>query len=415
MSDSNTLGGDKKSPTTAQDFNAIHDVDFIADPLTHLRAAWAETPIVKHENMVTTYSVFSHEDVRAVFTNPEVFGSEMPEADKARSTGAVLDNLISVDPPRHTRLRKLANEGFLPTVINNFKPRAEALVKDRVSAILELGECDIVENFSGQITVGMITAILGLPMEDWPLIRQWTTEIANNVMVDLWLRERDPEREAITKNVTGELAQYFSDYIKERRRNPKEGDMLSTLMTAELGGDRLSDAEVEGTAMLLLLGGNETTTNLITNFVRCMSWFPDQAELMRQDPSLVKLGIEETLRFMPPLRGTARRVKVDTELHGQKILAGEAVFGWIETANRDPAVFENVDRYDVTRRPNRHLAFAAGAHMCLGAPLARLETRLMGEELLRRVKTIELIGDAESAASGILNNVLSQRIRVTGF
>jgi cytochrome P450 len=394
------------------EFNAIHDASFIRDPLPRLRGAWAEKPIIRHDNLVTTFSVFSHADVKAGFSNPEVFGSEIPQVDKDRSLGALLDNLIAVDPPRHTRLRMLANQGFLPTVIKRFQPRAEALVEDRMKTALAQGEVDIVEDFSAQITVGMITAVLGLPLEDWPLIRQWTTDIANNTMADLWIREVDPVREATTARVTGELTQYFADYIAERKRKPKEGDVLSLLMTADLEGDRLSDQEIEGTAMLLLLAGNETTTNLITKFVLGLACYPDQLELMRQDPSLVKMGVEETLRMMPSIRGTARRAKVHTELHGEAIAPGENLFAWISTANRDPAVFEHADEFDVTRKPNPHLAFAAGPHICLGAPLARMESRLAAQALVANVKAIELIGEPDIAPTAILDNVLSQRVRV---
>jgi len=244
------------------------------------------------------------------------------------------------------------------------------------------------------------------------MIRQWTTDISNNIMADVWLRERDPEREAVTRRVAVELSEYFHDYLAERRRQPKEGDLISLFMTTEVDGDRLSDKEVEATAMLLLLAANETTTNLIGNFVRTLARYPDQAAIMRAEPELAKPGLEETLRMTPSLRGTARRVRRTVEMYGHRLEPGDVAFVWIATANRDPAIFARPDEFDVHRKPNRHIAFAAGPHLCLGAPLARLEGRLAAELLLRRTKGIELLGDARVAPNAIADNVLEQRVRL---
>ena len=396
-----------------RDFNPILDPDFIADPLPILRDAWAESSIVRHDNLVTTYSIFAYTDVRSIFLNPDVFGSEMPKEQKDASLGALLDNLIAVDPPRHTRLRRIANTAFIPPVIAKFEQRARVLVDELTTNILEKDEFDVINDFAAQVTVGMITAILGLPSQDWPRIRQWTNDISNNVMADIWLKEPDSEREAVTARVTSELSDYFRDYIAERKRKPKEDDLISLFMTTEVEGERLSNEEIEGTAMLLLLAGNETTTNLIANFFRNMARFPDQAAMLRKNPELVRPAIEETLRFSPSLRGTARRVKQETELLGQRLMPGDAVFAWIATANRDSEVFNRPDEFDISRKPNRHIAFAAGPHVCLGAPLARLEARLTAESFANRIAKVELLSDPEIAPNAIADNTLSQLIRVT--
>lgn len=395
------------------DFNPVHDEAFTGNPLPTLMRAWAAAPIVRHENLATTFSVFALDDVRALFSNPDVFGSEIPPQAKEMALGRLLDSLIAMDPPRHTRLRALANRGFLPGVIRRYLPRTEAVVRERVDDILQRRDVDIVEDFSARITISTISAILGLPAEDWPVIRRWTTDIINNTMVDLWLREEDPARLAITRRVTNELAEYFAGHIRERMRRPLQNDIISDLVQADVDGDRLTQEEIESTAMLLLLAGNETTTNLITNFVRCMAWFPDQARLVRGQPELVPLAIEETLRFRPSLRGTNRRVRRPASLHGMELQPNDNVFGWIITANRDPAHFPRADTFDATRQPNRHLSFAAGPHVCLGAPLARMEARVAIEQLMARTADIELTGGAVIGPNGILDNVLSQPVRVT--
>jgi cytochrome P450 len=396
----------------AVDINPILNPEFIKDPLAHLKAAWAEGPIARHDGLVKTYSVFAYDDVKSILINHEIYGSEMPQEQKDASLGALLNNLIATDPPRHSRLRILANKAFMPPVIAGFKEQATALIEGLVEEVIQKEEVDIVNDLGAQITIGMITTILGLPREDWPMIRQWTTDVANNVMADVWLKERDPEREAQTTRVTSELSAYFHDYLAERRKKPKSGDLISLFMETEIDGDRLSDEEIEGTAMLLLLAANETTTNLIANFVRTLSWYPEQAAIMRADPALAKPALEETLRMTPSLRGTARRVKTSVELHGQTLEPGDAVFAWIATANRDPNVFDRPDEFDVHRKPNRHIAFAAGPHLCLGAPLARLEGRITAETILRRTRDIELLGDAKVAPNAIMDNILEQRVRI---
>ena len=397
----------------SQEINPILNAEFIQNPLPFLRNAWSASPIVRHDNLVTTYSVFSYDDVKNVLVNFEVYGSEMSQEQKDAALGALLDNLIAVDPPRHSRLRKIANTAFMPPVIARFEEQARQLVNNLMDEVLEKGDVDIVNDFAAQVTVGMITNILGLPAEDWPKIRQWTTDISNNAMADIWIKERDSEREAVTARVIEELAEYFHDYIEDRKRNPKEGDIVSLFMTTEVDGERLSDKEIEGTAMLLLLAGNETTTNLITNFFRNMANNPGQAAKLRSDEQLVRPAIEETLRYTPSLRGTARRVRQPVELHGHQLEPGDAVFTWIETANRDPDKFERVDEFDIERKPNRHIAFAAGPHLCLGAPLARLEARMVAEAFQKRVANVELLDDAEVAPNAVMNNVLSQRVRLT--
>lgn len=394
------------------DFDPLHDTEFIRNPLPALREAASASPIICHENLGRTYSVFSYDNVKEIFQNPDIFGSEVPREAKDKALGKLLDTLIAIDPPRHTRLRHLANRGFLPGVIKQFEAQAEEVVRERVDAILEMGEFDLVEDFSARITVGMITAILGLPLEDWPMIRKWTTDIANNSMSDLWLKEDEPRRYALTRRVTQELSDYFDEYLKERRRRPKQGDIVSALMEAEIEGDRLRDDEIEATAMLLLLAGNETTTNLITNFVRCMVWNEEQADRVRAAPELARDAIEETLRLRPSLRGTARRVRSETDFLGVKLLPGDSVFGWICMANRDPELFERPDEFDLARKPNRHMAFAAGPHVCLGAPLARMEGRIAAAELMARTKSIELLGEPDVAPNAVLDNILSQRARV---
>ena len=186
-------------------------------------------------------------------------------------------------------------------------------------------------------------------------------------------------------------------------------------MTTELDGERFSDEEIESTAMLLLLAGNETTTHLITNFIRCMVRYPSQFELLKKDPNLIDAAIEETLRLEPSLRMTIRSVCKDAEFHGVTIPAGNSVALWFLAANRDPSVFEKPNNFDITTKRPRHLSFAGGPHFCLGAPLARMEARVAANTLLQRVNQIELLGDPQMSDNGNLNNILSLKARFHGL
>ena len=150
------------------DINPLLNAEFIQDPLPYLKLAWAESPIVRHDGLITTYSLFSYEDVKSILINHEVFGSEMPQEQKDASLGALLNNLIATDPPRHGRLRVLANKAFMPPVIAKFREQAVELIEELVDEIIEKEEVDIVNDFGAQVTIGMITTILGLPREDWP-------------------------------------------------------------------------------------------------------------------------------------------------------------------------------------------------------------------------------------------------------
>jgi cytochrome P450 len=397
-------------------FNALSDA-FIKDPLPFMTKGLSEHPIVKHDvTLDPVYSIFRYEDVKRVLLDWETFSSEPINTDlDALNLGRATENFILMNPPRHTRLRGLAQQGFFPKVIKKFLPRAEQIAKERFEYALKVDEFDLVNDVSSQLTIGMITGILGLPADDWSIVRDWTNTMQRNTMASFWLTEWDDERADSVVRVTQEMADYFHDHLKFLRKNPQDDNILSTLMTTELDGERFSDEEIESTAMLLLLAGNETTTNLITNFIRCMVRYPSQFELLKKDPNLIDAAIEETLRLEPSLRMTIRSVCKDAEFHGVTIPAGNSVALWFLAANRDPSVFEKPNNFDITTKRPRHLSFAGGPHFCLGAPLARMEARVAANTLLQRVNQIELLGDPQMSDNGNLNNILSLKARFHGL
>ena len=276
-----------------------------------------------------------------------------------------------MDPPQHTPLRRIAQQGFLPSVLAKFRPAAETLAKERVDYALSKDSFDVVEEFAVPITIGVLTSVLGLPREDLPLIRRWTLELSDNFMAPNFVTEMSEDRVNKTTSIVQEMETYFRDYIAERIKSPKEGDLVSVLLNAEIEGKGYTTEEVESTAMLLLLAGNDSTTNAIANYIRNMAHFPEQAELVRNDLSLIPKSIEESVRISPSFLAIERRATKDVTLHGVEIRKDHPVVLWLAAANRDPTVFENPDVFDLNRKPNAHLGFAAGIHMCIGAPLAR--------------------------------------------
>ena len=398
------------------DINPLYNKDFMKDPHPYFVEALQNQPIIHHPEYLTKpFSLFRYHDVQPAFKDWETFSSEVsvdPDLSVNDMTlGKAVENIITMDPPRHTVLRRMAQQGFLPKVLETFRPRAEEIIKDRVDFALAHDEIDLVNDFAAQITINMITTILGLPIEDWPMIRQWTIDIAENVMCVNWLTQEEKKRMDVTERVIGEMSDYFASYIAERKKSPKEGDIVSILMNAEVDGVRYTDDEVESMTMLMLLAGNDSTATLIANYCRCMATFPDQANLVRKDLSLINASLEETLRYSPSFLCMERLVKKPITIHGENLDNGDLVVLWIAAANRDPEVFENPDAFNIMRKPNRHIAFAYGPHMCLGAPLARMEATLMAQEVMSRTSGLELTSEPINPGNTILNGPLSQKIR----
>ena len=396
------------------EINVLYNQDFMNDPFPYFQAGLEHAPIARNEETLTKpFYVFRYQDVRRVLQDYETFTSNLnpDDASAEMALGRAVENLIEMDPPRHTKMRRLAQQGFPRRVLKELIPRAEAIVKERVDNAFDQGEIDLAGDFSSPITIGMISTILGLPLEDQSMIRQWTIDIANNVMANNWVYEFEQDRADITVKVTGEMADYFHDYIKRRKSSPEAGDIVSIMLTTEIDGDRFTNDEVESTTMLLLLAGNDTTTHLISNYVTCMANHPEQADQVRQDPSLIAQSIEEVLRYAPSLLCMERGVAKPVTLHGVEIVPGDVMIAWIAAANRDPKQFERPNDFDISRRPNRHIAFGFGAHFCLGAPLARLESRIAVEELMRRTSGFELIGPAGPQKNAIIHGPAHQRVR----
>jgi len=300
--------------------------------------------------------------------------AELPAAD-----------LLTMDPPDHTRLRRLVSGGFTPRAVAGLEPWIREVTVRLLDAADGGAGFDLIDALAFPLPIAVICHLLGVPAEDQARFRAWGHGVAATL---------DPQTAATAQAQTraAELALtgYLQDLVRERRAHPDDS-ILSALIAAEEQGDRLSSAEVVSTALLLLIAGFETTVNLIGNGTTALLGDPDSWDRLRRDPALVPAAIEEMLRYDSPVQLTARTATEDVEAGGSVIAAGRAVIVCIGGANRDPAVFEQPDEFRIDRPdPGRHLSFSLGMHHCLGSSLARLEGRIAIEELTRRYPALEL-------------------------
>lgn len=294
-------------------------------------------------------------------------------------------DLLIMDPPDHTRLRRLVSGAFTPRAIAGLEPWIREVAIRLLTAADGAAGFDLIDALAFPLPIAVICHLLGVPAEDQAQFRAWGHDVAATL---------DPQTAASARAQTraAELALtgYMQDLVRERRANPDDS-ILSALIAAEDEGDRLSSGELVSTALLLLIAGFETTVNLIGNGTVALLGDPDSWDRLRQDPALVPAAIEEMLRYDSPVQLTSRIATEDVEVGGAMIAAGRAVIVFIGGANRDPGVFEQPDEFRIDRPdPGRHLSFSLGIHHCLGASLARLEGRIAIEELTRRYPALEL-------------------------
>jgi cytochrome P450 len=372
----------------------------IRDPYPSYAALRRHDPI--HWSVLTESWVFSrHADVDALLRDHRRFsnddrhrrGSRMAPSAATDATGR---SMLFLDPPDHTRLRALVSKAFTPHAVEALTPRIRAIAAQLLDAIGDAAEFDVIEAIAHPLPVIVMAELLGVPAEDRPRFRVWSHLRARTIEPTITARER---REAL--RAAEALDRYFLGIIAQRRRQPRD-DLISALAAVEEAGDRLTQRELLVMLRLLLVAGNETTTNLIGNGLLALLRHPDQLQLLRRDPGLLEWAVEEMLRYDPPVQVDARTALVDVEFDGRQIRKGQRVLALIGAANRDPEVFPDPDRFDITRRQTSHLAFGRGIHYCLGAPLARLEARLVFEALLERFVDLRL----RTAAPRFKNNVV---------
>lgn len=302
--------------------------------------------------------------------------------------------LILVDDPGHARLRGLVSKAFTPRPVQRLRGRIEALADTLLDAAAARGELEIVEEFAAPLAVGAIAALLGLPSADAVPLKQWADDIV--LLLDRNTKAEGFQRAALSAS---EMAGWVRGWIEERRASPGE-EVISGLIAARERDDLLSEDELVSTCVLLLAAGHQTTMHGIGNATLALLRHPEALDALRAAPARLGPAVEELVRYDGPLQRVWRTARVDLEIGGRRIAAGDDVVLVLGAANRDPAVFREPDSVDLGRRENRHLGFGHGAHFCVGAALARLELRIGLGRLLARFPALKLASDALEWRSG---------------
>ena len=347
---------------------------------------------VHHDEQHGIWQVFGYAAVERVLSDPGAFSSDFSEIMPAQRDFALFSrgNFVRMDPPKHRKLRGLVSQAFTPRMVSGLAPRIAELTTELLDGLGGAERFDLVDGLAYPLPVIVIAALLGIPVDDRPIFRQWAELLFSQNQQTSEIRLDEAALRALFDAVAPtmrEMNAYLLAHIRQRRAHPHD-DLISELVAAEVDGERLDDEEIVGFVGLLLIAGHVTTTALLGNAVITLDEHPDAAAELRADPSLLPAAIEEVLRYRSPFPRLARRAARDVEFDGRTIAAHNIVILWVASANRDPAQFSDPDRFDLHRTPNPHLAFGHGIHFCLGAPLARLEAKIALGILLERYRSI---------------------------
>jgi len=358
---------------------------------------------VHYSHALRSWILTHYDDVRPSLNDPRLSADRISpyldrlsedDRDKVATVGPMLQKwAVFMDPPDHTRMRKLLNHGFTSTAIADFRPKVEIIVERMIDRLVEKGrdgtEIDFINSFAYHLPATIIAVMLGVPESDVEQFRAWSEDLAPFVGSAM----DTPDKAGLAEQSARDLTEYFTGILENRRANPpgpEDTTIINHMMAAEEDGDTLSLAELISNAVLLLFAGHETTTNLLGNGLLALIRHPDQLQRFTETPALAESAVEELLRYDGPVGSLARSVLEDMEIGGKTIRKGQRLYCMLNAANRDPRQFDDPDGLNLGRANNRHIAFGYGIHFCVGAPLARMEGRFALAAMMKRMTEIEL-------------------------
>ncbi len=407
--------------TTAPGKSYKLDVD-VFSPDTYLAGvpheSWqklrAECPVYFQDEPHGGYwAITRHEDVVRISKDPGTFSSWRGGTNIEDYEQQDLDNIrmlmVNMDPPQHRKFRNLVRTGFTPRMVRAMEPK----VRERVNAILvratalaaEKGTIDFVREVAAELPLQVIADLIGVPQEDRGMLFDWSNRL---------IGFDDPEFQTTIEDARMAAMEVwmYANTLAESRAGERGDDLVRVLMNAEIDGEKLTEMEFDSFFLLLAVAGNETTRNAISGGMLALLDNPDQYAKLREDPDLMTTGTEEIVRWVTPVMYFRRTATRDVEIRGQLIKENEKICMIYPSANRDEAIFDDPFTFDLARSPNDHLAFGVGEHFCLGASLARLEIKVMFEELAKRYKSVELAGDVRRLRSNFINGYKEIPVRL---
>jgi cytochrome P450 len=391
MSASRTRSANPDRTAGALSLYQLLDPDVVANPYPLFARLRTEDP-VHWDPFLHTWVVTRYSDVLEVLHTFSAERTHTPEKLDAMGLSAMspiarlmVRQLLFMDPPNHTRLRKLASHAFTAARTARLRIHIREVVSRLLDEVQDRNRMDVIADLAEPLPAIITAEMLGVPVHDWDMLKTWTREFAEM----LGNFQHNPDRVPRMLRTVHDMTAYFHESIRRQRAEPREG-LVHSLLTAEVDGDRLTDDEVVATCVVTMVGGQETTTNLIGNGLMTLLRKPGELERLRGDLTLIPSAVEEMLRYESPSQHTGRLAPADHELGGKVIRKGQAVMAVMAAANRDPDRFPDPDRFDIGRQDNRHLAFGYAAHFCFGAALARIEGQEAFDALLRRMPELTL-------------------------